>query len=176
MAEGGCLCRVYDCALWITEEGERETCLKPVVVLTYPGWMQAGFLQRWQRASAPCWKVVFVQFSSVGQSCPTLCIPMDRPPCPSPTPVVYSNSCPLSRWYHPTISSFVISFSSCLQSFPASWSFQMSQFFEAGSNYIWLLYWVIIHRGKVYNSMVLDILHYLIVAKYIQQNSPFKSL
>ena len=47
-----------------------------------------------------------------------------RPPCPSPTPRVYSNSCPLSRWYHPTISSSVIPFSSCLQSFPASVSFQ----------------------------------------------------
>ena len=43
-----------------------------------------------------------------------------RPPCPSPTPGVYSNSCPLSQWCHPTISSSVIPFSSCLQSFPAS--------------------------------------------------------
>ena len=52
-----------------------------------------------------------------------------RPPCPSPTPGVYSNSCPLSRWCHSTISSSVIPFSSCPQSFPASGSFQMSQFF-----------------------------------------------
>ena len=50
-----------------------------------------------------------------------------RPPCPSPTPRVYSNSCPLSWWCHPTISSSVIPFSSCLQSFPASGSFQTSQ-------------------------------------------------
>ena len=55
-----------------------------------------------------------------------------RPPCPSPTPRVYSNSCPLSRWCHPTISSSVVSFSSCLQSFPASGSFQMSQLFTSG--------------------------------------------
>ena len=55
-----------------------------------------------------------------------------RPPCPSPTPEVYSNSCPLSRWCHPIISSCVIPFSSCLQSFPASGSFQMSQFFTSG--------------------------------------------
>ena len=48
--------------------------------------------------------------------------------CPSPTPRAYSNSCPLSQWCHPTISSSVIPFSSCLQSFPASGSFQMSQF------------------------------------------------
>ena len=52
-----------------------------------------------------------------------------RPPCPSPTPRVYSNSCPLSRWCHATISTSVIPFSSCLQSFPASGSFPRSQFF-----------------------------------------------
>ena len=54
-----------------------------------------------------------------------------RSPCPSPIPRVYSDSCPLSRWCHPTISSSVIPFSSCLQSFPASESFQMSQFFPS---------------------------------------------
>ena len=59
-----------------------------------------------------------------------------RPPCPSPTPRVYSNSCPLSRWYHPTISSSVIPFSSCLQSFPASGSFTVSQFFTSGGQCI----------------------------------------
>ena len=51
--------------------------------------------------------------------------------CPSPTPGAYWNSCPLSQWCHPTISSSVIPFSSCLQSFPASESFQMSQFFTS---------------------------------------------
>ena len=55
-----------------------------------------------------------------------------RPPCPSPTPGVYSNSCPLSWWCHPTILSSVIPFSSHLQSFPASGSFQMSQLFASG--------------------------------------------
>ena len=55
-----------------------------------------------------------------------------KPPYPSPAPRVYSNSCPLSRWYHPTISSSVMPFSSCLQSFPASGSFPMSQFFVSG--------------------------------------------
>ena len=58
-----------------------------------------------------------------------------RPPCPSPTPRVYSNSCLLSWWCHPTISSSVVPFS-CLQSFPASGSFQMSQFFASGSQSI----------------------------------------
>ena len=59
-----------------------------------------------------------------------------RSPCPSPTPGVYPNSCPLSRWCHPTISSSVVPFSSCLQSFPASGSFQMSQFFTSGGQTI----------------------------------------
>ena len=59
-----------------------------------------------------------------------------RPPCPSPTPRVYSNSCALSQWCHPTISSSVIPFSSCLQSFSASGSFQMSQFFASGGQSI----------------------------------------
>ena len=52
-----------------------------------------------------------------------------RPPCPSPTPGVHSDSRPSSQWCHPAISSFVIPFSSCPQSFPASGSFQMSQLF-----------------------------------------------
>ena len=55
-----------------------------------------------------------------------------RPPCPSPTPGVYSNSCPLSRWCHPTISSSVVPFSCCLQSLPASGSFPMNQLFAWG--------------------------------------------
>ena len=59
-----------------------------------------------------------------------------RPPCPSSTPRVYSNSCPLSRWCHPTISSSVIPFSSRLQSFPVSGSFLMSQFFASGGQSI----------------------------------------
>ena len=58
-----------------------------------------------------------------------------RPPCPSPTPGVYSNSCPLSRWFHPTILSSVIPFSR-LQSFPAWGSFQMSQLFTSGGQSI----------------------------------------
>ena len=58
-----------------------------------------------------------------------------RPPCPSPTPGFYPNSCPLSRWCHPTISSSVIPFS-CSQSFPASGFFQMSHFFTTGGRSI----------------------------------------
>ena len=62
-----------------------------------------------------------------------------RPPCSPPTPGGYSNSCPLSWWCHPTISSSVIPFASCLQSFPASGSFPMSQFFVLGGQSIRVL-------------------------------------
>ena len=61
-----------------------------------------------------------------------------RLPCPSPTPGVYSNSCPLSQWCHPTISSSVDPFSSRLQSFPSSRSFPVSQFFTSGGQSIWV--------------------------------------
>ena len=84
------------------------------------------------------WKY-WVRFSSVAQSCPTLWphgLQHSRLPCPSPTPRVYSNSCPLSQWCHPTISSSIVPFCFCLQSFPASGSFQMSQLFESGGQSI----------------------------------------
>ena len=81
-----------------------------------------------------------VQFSSVAQSCQTFCDPHGlqhtRPPCPSPSLKAYSNSYPLSQWCHLTISSSVVPFSSCLQSFPASGSFQMSQLFAWGGQSI----------------------------------------
>ena len=59
-----------------------------------------------------------------------------RPPCPSPTPGVHPNPCPLCWWCHPTISSSVVPFSSCPQSFPASGSFPKSQFFTSGGQSI----------------------------------------
>ena len=58
------------------------------------------------------------------------------PPCPSPTPGAGSNSCPLSRWCHPTVSSSVVPFSSCLHSFSASGSFPVNQFFPSGGQSI----------------------------------------
>ena len=74
-----------------------------------------------------------VQFSSVTQSCPTLCDPMDcstpGSPVHHPTLGAHSKSCPSSQWCHPTISSSVVPFSSCLQSCLASGSFPVSQFF-----------------------------------------------
>ena len=82
-----------------------------------------------------------VQFSSVQslshvQLFATPWMAARRPPCPSPTPGVHSNSCPLSQWCHPTIQSSVIPFSSCPQSFPASGSFPMSQLFASGGQRI----------------------------------------
>ena len=80
----------------------------------------------------------WVRFSSVAQWCLTFCNPgarqHSRLPCPSPTPGVCSDSCPSSRWCYPTISSSILPFSSCLQSFPASGSFPMSQFFTSGGH------------------------------------------
>ena len=85
----------------------------------------------------PFW--MLSQFSSVQFSCSVVSdsllphwLQHARSPCPSSTPGACSNSCPSSRWCHPTISSSVIPFSSCLQSCPASGSFPMSQFFLSG--------------------------------------------
>ena len=80
------------------------------------------------------WCINLVQFShsDVSDSLRAHGLQHARAPCPSPTPRAYSNSCPSCWWRYPTISSSVIPFSSCLQSFPASGSFQMSQFFASG--------------------------------------------
>ena len=87
--------------------------------------------------------VVSLPFSSVQFSCSVMYdslwphgLQHARPPCPSPTAGVHSNSWPLIQWCHPTISSSLIPFSSCPQSFPASGSFQMSQFFVSGGQSI----------------------------------------
>ena len=81
-----------------------------------------------------------IKFSSVQSlSCVSLRphgLQHSRPPCPSSTPGVYPDSCPLSWWCHPTISSSVIPFFSHLQSFPASGSFQMSQYSTSGGQSI----------------------------------------
>ena len=96
-----------------------------------------------QPASSNWWPFISLHPSSVQFSCSVVSnsfwpygLQHARPPCLSPTPGVYPNSCPLSQWCHPTISSSVVPFSSCLQSFPASGSFQMSQFFASGDQSI----------------------------------------
>ena len=102
--------------------------------------LQGHLLSSWPRVWAT-W--VSVQFSSVAHSCPTLCEPVkpqhSRLPCPSPRPRACSNSCPSSRWCIPTISSSFVPFSLCLQLFPASGSFPMSQFFASGGQSIGVL-------------------------------------
>ena len=76
-------------------------------------------------------------YCSVAKSCLTLCSPMNcNTPRPSLSPGVCSNSCLLSQWCHPTISSSVVPFSSCPQSFPATGSFPVSQFFTSGDQSI----------------------------------------
>ena len=84
-----------------------------------------------------------IQFSSVQFSCSVVSdslrpheLQHARTPCPSPTPGVHSDSRPLSQWCHPAISSSVVPFSSCLQSFPASGSFPLSQLFASGGQSI----------------------------------------
>ena len=87
----------------------------------------------------PIHKLLSVQFSHlvVSDSLRPHGLQHTRPPCPSPTPRACSNSCPSSWWYHPTISSSVVPFSSCLlQSFPEPGSFPVSQFFTSGGQSI----------------------------------------
>ena len=90
----------------------------------------AVVLEVWGSGPSPSTNVQF-SGSVVSDSLQPRGLQHTRPPCPSPTPRVYSNSCPLSRWCHPTISSSVVPFSSRLLSFPASGSFPMSQFFAS---------------------------------------------
>jgi len=97
------------------------------------------FMYCWSLA----WRILSITFSSVQFSLSVMSDSLQphepqhaRPPCPSPTPRVHPNSCLLSQWCHPTTSSSVIPFSSCLQSFPTSVSFQMSQLFAPGGQNI----------------------------------------
>ena len=116
----------------------------PVVVYGCESWtimkaecwrIDAFELWCWRRLLRIPW--ISVKFSSVvSDSLWPHGLQHISPPCPSPTPGVYSNSCPLSWWCHSTISSSVVLFSSCLQSFPALGSFLMSQFFTSGGQSI----------------------------------------
>ena len=126
-------------------------------MMTVPGPMHLYLLLTNPSLSSPCpfvtpkapptiggtccfrFEPFLIQFSSVQFSHSVVCNslqPQDphhaRPPCPSPNPRAYPNSCPLNQWCHPTISSSVVPFSSCLQSLPASVSFQISQLFSSG--------------------------------------------
>ena len=99
-----------------------------------------------------------------------------RLPCPSPTPGAYSNSCPLGWWCLPTISSSVVPFSSRLQSFPASGSFLVNQFFASGGQSIQLLSWecrkiIFIDVNGVYTlcaKLTVNILYYILTANLVK--------
>ena len=93
------------------------------------------FLSNLVKFLSPKWSVQFSR-SVVSDSLQPHELQHPRPPCPSLTPGVHPNPCPLSQWCHPTISSSVVPFSSCPQSFPASGSFQMSQHFASGGQSI----------------------------------------
>ena len=114
----------------------------------FPRAQNASFLLSTLNSFRVCWNsaaaaecsliVVVDQFSRsvMSNSLQPHGLQLTKPPCPSPTPEVYPNSCPLSRWCQPTISSSVVPFSSHLQSFPALESFPMSQLFTSGSQSI----------------------------------------
>ena len=102
-----------------------------------------------------------------------------RPPCPSPTPRVYSNSCPLSWWCHPTISSSVTPFSSCLQSFPASGSFAMSQLSASGGQSIGVSASASVPPMNIQGWFPLGLTGLLLQSRDSQESSPtpqFKSI
>ena len=103
------------------------------IIEGHPCAQEFGPLTRASAFTSYCWRGL-VQFncSVVSDSLPPHGLKHSRLPYPSPTPGTCSNSCPLSWWCYPTISSSVIPFSFCLQSFPASGSFPMSQFFVSG--------------------------------------------
>ena len=108
--------------------GQLAKCWRMSMKVVYKGFKQTSI----------CTMEYSVQFSHsvVSDSLWPYGLQRARPPCPSPTRGVYSNSCPSSQWCHPTISSSVVPFSSCPQSFPASGSFPMRQLFTSGSQSI----------------------------------------
>ena len=110
----------------------------PGITATRPAWALKPSVFTDCGYDSCCCSVTSVQFSrsAVSNSLQPHELQHARPPCPSPTPGVYSNSCPSSRWHHPAISSPVVPFSSCPQSLPASGSFRMSQLFPWGGQSI----------------------------------------
>ena len=101
-------------------------------------WKAVWLIEGWMMKFSEVVNFSSVQFnrSVVSDSLPPYGLQHARLPCPSPTPWACSNSCPSSWWCHPNISSSVVPFSSCLQSFPASGSFPRSQFFTSGGQSI----------------------------------------
>ena len=122
------------CLLYHTEE--REHWEDEVIANKWHSWLLKPETSDF--TGEQCMSISSVQFSRwvVSDSLRPHELQHARPPCPSPAPRVHSNRCPSSWWCHPTISSSVIPFSSCPQSFPASGSFPMSQLFASGGQSI----------------------------------------
>ena len=119
--------------VWQGQEEEHFKCI----------WMEEDFMERlesteWSRGDRACDLIGLLSFSClvISNSLWLHGLQHTRLPCPSPPPGVCLNSCPLSQWYHPTISSSVTHFSSCPQPFPAFGSFWMSQLFTSGGQNI----------------------------------------
>ena len=124
---------MYGCESWTIKKAGRWS------IEAFKLWCWAVFLpgkSHGQRSLAGYSPSVQFSRSVVSDSLQSHRLQHTRLPSPTPTPRVYSNSCPSSPWCHPTISSLVVPFSSCLQSFPASGSFPMSQFFASGGQSI----------------------------------------
>ena len=126
----------YICILWSVLSHVQLFVTPWTVARQAP--LSMGFSRQEHWSGVPCPSHMHIKFSRSVQS--DSLQPHEsqhtRPPCPSPTPGVYSNSCLLSQWCHPAISSSVIPFSSCPQSLPASGSFPMSQFIAWGGQSI----------------------------------------
>ena len=125
--------------MWIAPHLSTRTIPFPLPPICHAtNQSNCDFSGRWNPSMFPCGLVQFssVQSLSRVQLCATPWTAAGRLPCPSPTPGAYSNSCPSSRWCHPTISSSVIPFSSCLKSFLEAGSFPMSQSFASGGQSI----------------------------------------
>ena len=159
-ASPGPLHRQHSLNPWTAREvpvlRDLETIRLPKLCLQKSKWTAQGLedinrelcelvrCQPWHENTEPSMQKIWfssVQSLIMSYSLPPHGLQHARPPCPSPSPRVYSNSCPLSRWGHPTISSSVIPFSH-LQSFPSSGSFPMSQFY-----YFYLNRMVITQKG-----------------------------
>ena len=114
--------------------------MKPKFTALYTTWALVCLIfflrMKWVNTCNGIRTLNLVQFSRSVMSNSLRPHGLHRLPCPSPTLGAYSNSCPSRRWCHPTISSSIVPFSSLLQSFPASGSFPMSQFFASGGQSI----------------------------------------
>ena len=121
--------------IWYTVDEQRPLDPCSFIVAAVWQWDNLRTREFWE---GNLWSLQSVQFSCsvMSDSLRPYGLQDARPPCPSPTPGAYSISCPWSWWCHPTISSSVVLFSSCFQSFQASGSFPMSQFFSSGTQSI----------------------------------------